>query len=336
MKQIKLTLVLVIVFLTLGLAGCGPDRTLTTSITPNGSGTVSPNGGSFKNGKEVTIVATPANNTYEFIGWAGDVSGNSNPLTIKMNSNKNVVASFKKKLVSLQLSVSPTGGGNLAPNSGSYEAGSQITIIATPATGYRFADWGGSAPGSTNKITVLMDTNKTITANFVRQYTLKVSANPVEGGSITSAAGVYDAGTLVNLTATQVFPYAFTNWTGTDNDNVYKTTVTMNSNKTVTCIFTQITPGAWVELEGPVYSGNMASIPIQLTQFEYAEIEIIGGIFAANVKDPNGTLLKDFGTIQQGNYVITALITGQYSIVLQNANSLSNTAYKIKYRIYKR
>lgn len=308
---------------------------LQLNVSPSGSGSVIPGGGTYKNGTELTLVATPANN-YEFSSWAGDISGNTDRVTIKMNSDKNVVASFKKKMVSLQLNMSPSAGGTLTPNSGSYEAGSQVKVTATPATGYRFLNWGVNATGTTNQINVLMDTDKIITANFIKQYTLKVSANPIEGGNITPASGVYDLGNPVNLTATQIFPYGFTNWTGTDNDNVYKTTVTMNSDKTITCNFTKLPPGLWIKVEGPVYSGNMASIPLQLNQFEYAEVEIIGGIFAANVKDPNGTLLKDFGVIQQGNYVITALITGNYSIVLQNSNTLSNTAYKINYRIYKR
>lgn len=337
MRQFKLILIFTIAILTIVIASCTPvNYQLSTSSTPNNGGTVSPNDGTYKKGTEVTLVATPAN-YYKFNVWAGDTSGTTDRITIKMDSNKNIVASFTKILYSLQLNVSTTDSGTLDPNSGNYEAGNQIKITATPANGFRFDHWGGSASGNTNPVNILIDTNKTITAYFTKQYTLKVSSNPSDGGVITPGTGVYDAGTQVKLMATQSFPYAFNNWTGTDNENVNPTTVTMSTDKTVTCNFVKLTNiSEWKEENGPVYSGNSVTIPIQLNQFEYAEGDIMGGIFRAYIQDPTGTTIKDFGTIQTTNFLITALVPGRYTIVLQNSNSLQNTAYKIKYRFYRR
>lgn len=69
----------------------GTMYTLTTSVT--GQGTVSPASGTYAQGTVVNIQATPAAN-YVFDSWSGDLSGNTNPTTITMDSNKNITANF--------------------------------------------------------------------------------------------------------------------------------------------------------------------------------------------------------------------------------------------------
>jgi hypothetical protein len=48
----------------------------------------------------------------------------------------------------------------------SYEAGSVIQVSAPEAEGYQFSYWSGDAEGSDNPLTLVMDGNKTITANY--------------------------------------------------------------------------------------------------------------------------------------------------------------------------
>ena len=82
-----------------------------------------------------------------------------------------------------------------------------------------------------------MNSNKTVTANFeLKKYTLALSADPAEGGSV-SGAGTYDAGTDVSIEATPNDNYGFVNWTGDASGSTNPTTITMNSNKTVTANF---------------------------------------------------------------------------------------------------
>jgi hypothetical protein len=235
-------------------------QNIDTSVTPNNGGTVNPSGGSFKNGADVTLIATPAK-YYEFAGWGGDVSDSTERITLKMNTDKNVVASFKKIMYNLQSNVNPLGGGTLDRSSGSFEAGNNIKIIATPASGYRFGDWGGSATGNSNQIDLFMDNNKNITANFIKQYTLKISSNPSIGGTINQGNNVFDAGTQVKLSATQTFPYAFSNWSGTDNNDINPTIVTMNTDKSIVCNFIEVSAGEWKTEYGSVYRGVLILLP---------------------------------------------------------------------------
>jgi len=65
-----------------------------------------------------------------------------------------------------------------------YPQDSQLTLTATPQTGYRFTGWSGDATGSANPLTLALGTNKAITANFqIISYTITASAG--SGGSVT-------------------------------------------------------------------------------------------------------------------------------------------------------
>lgn len=70
---------------------------LTTSISPSGAGSIvaDPTGdsGYFEEGASVELTATPTGD-YNFWYWSGDLSGNTNPETITMNSNKEISANF--------------------------------------------------------------------------------------------------------------------------------------------------------------------------------------------------------------------------------------------------
>ena len=75
----------------------------------------------------------------------------------------------------LSVSVNPPQAGSVSPSSGEYESGVQVTLTATPASGYTFDYWDDAASGSSNTVTITMNSNKTVTAHFKpEQETLTV------------------------------------------------------------------------------------------------------------------------------------------------------------------
>jgi len=72
-----------------------PDYTLTIEITPEGAGTTNPLPGGFDEGANLELEAIPAEN-YLFDRWAGDLTTESNPADLTMNSNKVITAVFKR------------------------------------------------------------------------------------------------------------------------------------------------------------------------------------------------------------------------------------------------
>ena len=142
-------------------AGCStPDYQLSTTVVPSGGGTISPSVGTFKGANNLVLLASPAQ-YYQFVGWAGDASGNTNPLTLNMDSNNQIVAQFTKIDYSVEINSNPADGGTVIPNSGTYEAGTQHILTATPNDGYRFNNWSGDITGDSNKLTLLINKNKT-------------------------------------------------------------------------------------------------------------------------------------------------------------------------------
>ncbi len=69
----------------------GPvSYTLTEAASPNGSVT---GYGKFESGSEITLTATPSVG-YRFTGWTGGANGSQNPLSVTMNQDLTVGASF--------------------------------------------------------------------------------------------------------------------------------------------------------------------------------------------------------------------------------------------------
>lgn len=91
------------------------EFTLTLSVeTPaTGSVLVTPDLPSYPDGSLVQLTATPAFG-YHFVTWLGDASGNTNPLTLTMNSSKSVVARFASNTMIDGVVISQVygGGGN--------------------------------------------------------------------------------------------------------------------------------------------------------------------------------------------------------------------------------
>lgn len=67
----------------------------------------------------------------------------------------------------LTTSVSPAGAGTVTPAGGLYEADTEVTLTATAAEGCVFDSWSGGASGTSASITVTMDADKSVIANFL-------------------------------------------------------------------------------------------------------------------------------------------------------------------------
>jgi hypothetical protein len=133
------------------------------------------------------------------------------------------------------------GSGTTTPAAGTYthDVGTVVVLSATPSAGWRFAEWSGDVDAGGT--TVTMDWDKTVTATFVRVFTLTV--NVVGNGTAVPEAGVhtYDTGTVVELRAVPNVGWQFTEWSG--DVDAGGTTVTMDWDKTVTATFTQAGEG---------------------------------------------------------------------------------------------
>ena len=86
----------------------------------------------------------------------------------------------------LDLALTPSNGGTVSksPNASYYSSGTNVTVTATPASGWKFSSWDGDATGSTNPLTVKMDKNKVVTAKFTP--VIDPTKNLVTNGTFTN------------------------------------------------------------------------------------------------------------------------------------------------------
>ncbi len=73
-----------------------PQYYLTTQVVPEQTGSIvaSPSHLWYDDGTEVGLLAAGKNSNIKFIGWSGDLDGNTNPTVIEMDSPKLIVAHF--------------------------------------------------------------------------------------------------------------------------------------------------------------------------------------------------------------------------------------------------
>jgi len=66
----------------------------------------------------------------------------------------------------LTLSAATGGTTNPEPGTYTYDGGAKATITALPNSGYEFSGWSGDASAIYRTISIAMDSDKSITANF--------------------------------------------------------------------------------------------------------------------------------------------------------------------------
>lgn len=85
--------------------------TLTTAVTPDGSGTVDPSEGEFETGQEITVQAS-ANDGWIFDGWTGDIESADNPLVFTIEENTSLTANFRQTQSAFTDSLTVSDGTN--------------------------------------------------------------------------------------------------------------------------------------------------------------------------------------------------------------------------------
>ena len=192
----------------------------------------------------VTLTADDGDACCDFVNWTLDGGApTTNPLTVSgmaANSTHNATATCSVPLYNLTMAV--TGSGTTTPSgTTTYSCGEVVDVSATADPGWLFVSWTGDLTGSTNPTTITIDGDKTVTANFVEQFTLTMA---VTGSGTTSPSGSVTVlnGTGVAINATPDSGWHFVNWTTADMIEIDDpaaalTVVTVDQNKTVTAHF---------------------------------------------------------------------------------------------------
>ncbi len=200
-------------------------KSLTVSRLGTGTGTVtsSPGGiscgsvcsAAFNQNTSVTLTATtPANNV--FAGWSGACTGSGSTCTVSLANDASVSATFNAT-GTRTISLTKSGNGTVSSNPAgiscgaactvtyvSFNAGTAVTLTATPDAGYVFSGWTGACTGTSNTCLVNMTDNRTIGANFRLVGTLTNNAPISNISGITDSQQLYKFTLPANATLTSL------------------------------------------------------------------------------------------------------------------------------------
>jgi hypothetical protein len=185
----------------------------------------------YSRGSSVAVVLTNSpvlfgvRTQYVCTGWIGTgsvpVSGvGTNAGAFTLTNNSSIAWQWA---TNYWLNTGTNGNGTVNQTDQWCRAGSNVVITATPAVSNRFSGWTGQTNGcamSSHQITAPMTSSRQITANFVRQYSLAVSALYGEG-SPSTGTNLFDSGTSVTVRMTNspvivgTTQYVCRGWIGT-------------------------------------------------------------------------------------------------------------------------
>ncbi|MDZ7756742.1 InlB B-repeat-containing protein [Rhodohalobacter sp.] len=242
-----------------------PDQyTLTTTVTPVEGGDIQPSGGEFLVGESRQILARPAEG-YVFDHWTGDLSGESNPHTIKFNSNKTVNAHFSLRGYSLNLEII----GNGAVSESVVERTTSVTVRleAIAEEGWFFDGWEGDLSGSDNPETITIDGNeeKSVKAIFKEippeEYTVTISTQGSGTVERNPDKEVYIAGDEITLTAKAASGWKFIEWKGDLSGNSNPVEIVADKDKKITAVFERVVLNEYTVTINTQGSGTVESNP---------------------------------------------------------------------------
>ena len=161
-------------------------------------------------------------------------------------------------VVTFDVSISSSEGGSVNTQSGTFNAGTVLTITATPNDGYEFIGWTGSNETSM-EITVTVNSNIQLIANFqlIQSPEFTVTTSAGVGGTV-SQGGTFSSGTVVSVVATPAQGYEFTGWTGSSETSSVLS-ITISSDLNLTANFQEIPPQSNYYSSGALTSNNNIS-----------------------------------------------------------------------------
>jgi len=161
---------------------------ITASVSLANSGTVT-GIGSYNSGDNVTLTAT-SNTGYSFVNWTenGAEVSTTTSYSFTASASRTLVANFKVDVVqySIAASASPASSGTVT-GAGSYNSGDNVTLTATPNTGYSFVNWteNGAEVSTTASYSFTASTSRTLVANF------KLIATGIDEVTGTNSISIY-------------------------------------------------------------------------------------------------------------------------------------------------
>jgi hypothetical protein len=234
---------------------------LNAIMSGNGTVQIEPAKPYYLPGETVSLTAVPAQG-HGFAGWSGDNTSSSPAIGFSMNSDKIVVANFKR-LVTLTMTNVGHGTVRVEPAAEQYLEGTTVHVTAEPEEGWQFIEWNRALTGSQNPVLLTLDDNKELGAVFKQLF--RVTVEVLGPGTVTLVPSLqqYVDGTALTVVASAPSAYRFVGWGGDLGGSATPTTLVVDSDKHITAVFKQL----WTLTVTSTQGGTVQKIP-DLNRYE--------------------------------------------------------------------
>jgi len=239
---------------------------------------------SYQQDTWVQIIALPdTSNGYTFDYW--DVEDDvqikdmyNDTTEIFLDQDRTVTAYYKQENATLMFLIEPAGSGVTSPRADTefeFTVGTTVSMVAVANEGWVFDHWDGAVTDPTNwESSVVLDSNKVITANFVRKtFTLNLGVNNTNYGYTlirfsesdpwVTAENSYtlDYGTSVYLMAAPQDneKHEFSAWTGDQGSTDITLDFVVDQNMDLTANFSEVKPVEFSAFSVSNQPGTMAN-----------------------------------------------------------------------------
>lgn len=194
--------------------------------------------GTFAVGGTNTITATPADDTWQFLGWA-DTDTNLTREIVITDVDVIHTARFARVAAVISVTAEPVAGGTVT-GGGTYPVGTNVALMALANETWSFVEWNDGNTNATR--TVLVSSNDVAFTAFFRrdQARITVQANPAAGGTV-AGGGLFAIGSEQTISAAANEGWDFIRWSDEVVTNPRAITVTSND-VTYTANFERILP----------------------------------------------------------------------------------------------
>lgn len=145
----------------------------------------------------------------------------------------------------LTTTTSPSDGGEITPNAGTFEEGDAVSLKAIPNEGWVFSRWEQDVNTTANPMNIIMNSDYIVVGIFeqrMHNLTLNVEGQgTVKETVVRTKSTDYAEGTVVELEAIPAEGWEFSHWEGhlTDSDN--PTEIIVDEPKSIVAVFSSFT-----------------------------------------------------------------------------------------------
>ena len=274
---------------------------ITVTSANTAQGTV--DGANTYNYNEVAEISATGAEHYHFQFWN---DGNTdNPRSITVTEDAAFVAYFAIDQYTVTVSVDDPSHGSVT-GAGQYLYNTNAIIYAVGNTGYGFTQWNDGNTENPRTIVVTEDAEYTASFEVLPQYTITVSANDADFGTV-EGSGTYYEGQIIRISARANEGYVFDEWNDGNTSNPRTITVTGDAEYIANFI-----PRTGIE---NVFEANIALYPNPTTGIVNIEAE---GLNKVVVYDVTGRMMMSVAG--ESTIDISNLEAGVYFFSVETAN----------------